>query len=175
MTGIKRLLVILIAGTLCFILQMMVLPMVRILIALPNLFLILVMSSGFLFGKAYGLFVGFLTGLLIDVVGTGTPGFHALILMLIGYGDGLLSEKMESEIIPVLFLILSVNELLYHLYLFIFGFLVGSRFSWLPYIKEVFIPEILLTLLVFLPLYGLMLFVSKRWDLKINKGEVKVV
>ncbi len=175
MTGIKRLLVILIAGSVCFVLQMMVLPGVEILIALPNLMLILVMSSGFLFGKAYGLFVGFLTGLLIDVVGTGTPGFNALMLMLLGYGDGVLSEKMESEIIPVLFLILSVNELLYHVYLFVFGFLVGSRFSLLPYLREVFAPEILLTLIVFLPLYGLLLFVSKRWELKINKGEVKVV
>lgn len=175
MTGLKRLLVILIAGSICFLLQMMVLPRVDFLIALPNFLLILVMSSGFLFGKAYGLFVGFLCGLLTDVLGTGTPGFHALIMMLLGYADGLLSEKMESEIIPVLFLILLANELLYHVYLFVFSFLVGSRFSLFPYLTEVLVPEVLLTLLVFLPMYGLLLFVSKRWELKINKGEVKVV
>ena len=111
MTGLKRLLVILISGSLCFLLQLLVLPRVDFLIALPNLILILVMSTGFLFGKAYGLFVGFVSGLILDVIGTGTPGFQALILMLLGYADGFLSEKMESEIIPVLFLILLANEL----------------------------------------------------------------
>ena len=175
MTGIKRLLVILIAGTLCFILQMMVLPRIDFLQALPNLLLIIVMAAGFLFGKAYGLFVGALSGLLIDTLSTGVPGFHTLILMWIGFGGGFLSEKMESEIIPVLYLIILANEILYHAYIFAFGFLTGVRFSFLPYLTETVIPEILLTLLVFLPIYGLLLFVSKKWDLKINKGEVKVV
>ncbi|MBR6322292.1 MAG: rod shape-determining protein MreD [Lachnospiraceae bacterium] len=175
MTRLKRLLVIMISVIVMSGLQMMVLPRVEFLTALPNLLLIVVMASGFLFGKAYGLFVGALTGLLIDVVGTGTPGFHTLILMWIGYGDGFLSEKMESEIIPVLYLILLVNEVIYHVYIFVFGFFVGTRFRLLPYLKETVIPEVLLTLLVFLPIYGLLLFVSKRWDLKINKGEVKVV
>ncbi len=175
MTGLKRLLVILISVSVMAFLQMIILPNVEFLIALPNLLLVIVMASGFLYGKAYGLFVGAFTGLLIDVLGTGTPGFNTLILMWIGFGDGFLSEKMESEIIPVLYLILFVNEILYHLYLFGLGFLVGNRFSLLPYLTDVLIPEILLTLLVFLPIYGLLLFVSKRWDLKINKGEVRVV
>ena len=175
MTGLKRLLVILISGSLCFLLQLLVLPRVDFLIALPNLILILGMSTGFLFGKAYGLFVGFVSGLILDVIGTGTPGFQALILMRLGYADGFLSEKMESEIIPVLFLILLANELVFHVYLYVFSFLVGGRFSLFPYLTEVFVPEILLTLLVFLPIYGLLLFVSKRWELRINKGEVKVV
>ena len=175
MTRLKRFLVILITLSLMFILQMMVLPRVELLIAVPNLLLIVVMSSGFLFGKAYGLFVGALAGLLIDVIGTGTPGFYALLLMWIGYGDGFLSEKMESEIIPVLFVILLGNELIYHSYVFGLSFLVGTRFSFLPYVMEALVPELLLTVLVFLPVYGILLFVSKRWDLKINKGEVKVV
>ena len=175
MTGVKRVLVTVISIAVMSVLQMIVLPHVDFLIALPNLLLIIVMASGFLFGKSYGLFVGALTGMLLDAVGTGTPGFHTLILMWIGFGDGVLSEKMESEIIPVLFIILLVNELVYHLYQFVFGFLVGNHFSLLPYLQEVLIPEVLLTLLVFLPVYGILLFVSKRWDLRINKGEVKVV
>ncbi len=175
MTGLKRILVTMVSLSLMSILQTLVLPRIGFLIALPNLLLIIVMASGFLFGKAYGLFVGVLTGLLIDVIGTGTPGFHALILMWIGYADGFLSEKMESEIIPVLYLILLANEVLYHLYQFVFGFLIGAKFPFLPYLKETVIPETLLTLVVFLPIYGLLLFISKRWDLKINKGEVKVV
>ena len=175
MTGLKRFLITLISIGISVILQMMLLPRMEFLIAVPNFLLITVMASGFLFGKAYGLFVGAFAGLILDAVGTGTPGFHTLILMWIGYADGILSEKMESEIIPVLYLILLVNELIYHAYLFVFGFLIGSRFQFFPYLIDVLIPEVLLSLLVFLPVYGLLLFVSKRWDLKINKGEVKVV
>ena len=68
-----------------------------------------------------------------------------------------------------------VNMIAFHLYVFVFAFLIGKHFSFLPYLKTVFLPEFILTVLGFLLIYGILLFFSKRWDLKVNKGDVKIV
>ena len=175
MIRLKRFLVILITIPLCFVLQNIVLPLIPNLIAVPNLILCEVLTFGFLYGKAYGLACGVVSGLLLDVLGTGTPGFYTLILSCLGYGDGFISEKIESEWIPVLYGLLTINEILFHLYVFIFAFLIRKTFSFGSYVRRVFLPELLLTMVAFLLLYGILIFLSKRWDLKVNKGEVKVV
>lgn len=175
MTGIKRFLVIFVSLVLSWLLQMVVLPGIPNLIAVPNLFLAETMSIGFIFGKSAGLAAGVASGLCLDILGSGVPGFYTLILALLGYGDGYLSEKVESELIFLLILLLIVNELLFHLYVFVFAFLIGRHFSFLPYLRESFLPELLLTSVGFIILYGILIFLSKRWDLKVNKGEVKVV
>ena len=175
MSGLKRFMVIFISITLSFLLQNIALARVPNLIAVPNLMLITVLSTGFLFGKAYGLMAGVICGLLLDILGSGIPGFYTLILSLLGYGDGVLSEHMDSELIPVLYVLLLLNELLYHVYVFVFAFLVRRSYALWPYIKQVLIPEVLLTMVCFLLVYGLLIYIARKWDLKVNKGEVKVV
>ena len=175
MSGLKRFLVIFISITLSFLLQNIALPRVPNLIAVPNLMLITVLSTGFLFGKAYGLLTGVICGMLLDILGSGIPGFYTLIFSLLGYGDGVLSEHMDSELIPVLYVLLLLNELLYHVYVFVFAFLVRRSYTLWPYIKQVLIPEVLLTMVCFLLVYGLLIYIARKWDLKVNKGEVKVV
>lgn len=175
MSGLKRFLVIFISITLSFLLQNIALPRVPNLIAVPNLMLITVLSTGFLFGKAYGLLTGVICGMLLDIIGSGIPGFYTLIFSLLGYGDGVLSEHMDSELIPVLYVLLLLNELLYHVYVFVFAFLVRRSYALWPYIKQVLIPEVLLTMVCFLLVYGLLIYIARKWDLKVNKGEVKVV
>ena len=175
MNNVKRFLVILITIPLSYVLQMLVLPRIPHLNTVPNLMLASVISLGFLYGRTVGLVSGVITGLLIDLVGGGTPGFYTLIFSLLGYADGFLSEKMESEIVLILIVLLLANMVLYHFYVFVFSFLVGKHFSFLPYLKTVFVPEFILTVFGFLLIYGILLFFSKRWDLKVNKGDVKIV
>ena len=175
MNKMKRFLIILIVIPVSYVLQMIVLPAVPHLTAVPNLLLAGVISFGFLYGRTVGLVTGVISGLLVDILGGGTPGFFTLIFALLGYGDGYLSEKMESEIVLVLLGLLLVNAVLYHAYVFFFGFLIGRHFSFGPYMESVFIPEVILTALGFLLIYGILLFFSKRWDLKVNKGDVRIV
>ena len=175
MNGLKRFLVIFISIALSFLLQNIVFPRIPNLITVPNLMLISVLSTGFLFGKAYGLLSGVICGLLLDILGSGIPGFYTLILSLLGYGDGMLSEHMDSELIPVLYVLLLVNELIYHVYVFIFAFLIRRSYTLWPYIRKVLVPEVLLTMVIFLLVYGLLIYIARKWDLKVNKGEVKVV
>ena len=175
MSGLKRFLVIAVSVAFAFLLQCIVLPKIPNLIAVPNLLLAVVLTTGFLFGKVRGLFTGVVCGLLLDIPGSGVPGFYTLIFSLLGYGDGVLSEHMESELIPVLYVLLLVNEVCCHAYVYVFSFLIRKSFSFLPYVTQVFVPDILLTMVFFLPLYGLLIFMARKWDLKVNKGEVKVV
>ena len=114
MTNFKRFLVILLSFSFAWICQMILLPRVPHLIAVPNLFLAEVVSVGFLFGKTAGLFTGVAAGLFMDLLGVGIPGFFTMILALLGYFDGLLSEKIDSELVLVLIVIFIVNELLYN-------------------------------------------------------------
>ena len=175
MVHVKRFLVIFISLVLSYVLQMLVLPKIPYLITVPNLLLAETLSIGFLYGRGLGLLTGVISGLLLDIMGIGVPGFYTLILAWLGFLDGLLSEKMESELIFALFLLLLLNEAVYHGYILLLGFLVNVRFSFIPYIKEVFAPEVLLTMVCFLFSYGILIFVSKRWNLRVNRGEVKVV
>ena len=175
MTRFKRFFVIFVLITLCFLLQSLLLPSITYLNAVPNLMVVAVMTSGFLFGKAAGLGAGIAAGLLLDLFGSGVPGFYVLVFAWLGYIDGVFSEKIESELILVLYLFLIANELAFHAYEFLFAFILRKRFAFMTYVKEVFIPELLLTLVFFLVFYGITYFVSKKWDLKVNKGEVKVV
>ncbi len=175
MVRLKRFFVILISMVFCFVLQLLILPGIPYLKAVPNLLLIEVMSVGFLYGKAVGLAAGTAAGLLLDLLGIGIPGFYTLILAVLGYADGMLSEKLESELILILYFLFLLNELFYHAYVFVFSFLLRKSFVLPVYLKEVVIPETLLSLVCFLLIYGFLIFISKRWDLKVNKGEVKVV
>ena len=175
MNGIKRFLLIVISVSLSFLLQMIVFPRIPYLQTMPNMMLIETLSIGFLFGRKHGLLTGLTSGLLLDLMGTGIPGFYTLILSWTGYVDGILSEKMESELLPVLVVLFSANELVFHLYVFCLAFLVGKKFSLLPYIQKTFLPEALLSLILFMIVYGLLIYAGKRWDLKVRKGEVRVV
>ena len=175
MVGLKRFLIMAISILLCFFLQIVILPRVPRLIAVPNLMLIVTIAAGFLYGKGNGLATGLVSGLLLDVLGSGIPGFYTLILSVLGFLNGMLSEKIESEMILILFGLFAVNELVFHLYVFGLAFLIRKSFVLGSYLKQVVLPEFVLSLVGFLIIYGILVFLSKRWDLRVNKGEVKIV
>ncbi|MBQ6036705.1 MAG: rod shape-determining protein MreD, partial [Lachnospiraceae bacterium] len=141
----------------------------------PNMLLCAAISIGFLYGRTVGLASGIVCGLLWDILGMGIPGFYTLLFAWLGYLNGLISEKLESEIIVVLFLFLAVNEAVFHAYVFGLGYLFNKRFAFSAYVTEVFLPELVLSLIAFIVIHGVLLFISRKWDLRINKGEVVVV
>ena len=175
MTRLKRTFVIAVTVAVCYILQFIVFPRIPYLIAVPNLLLSACISIGFLYGRAVGLASGIVCGLLWDLLGMGIPGFYTLLFAWLGYLNGMISEKLESEIIAVLFVFLMVNEAVFHAYVFGLGRLFEKRFVFGSYVTDVFLPELLLTLVAFILIHGILLFISRKWDLRINKGEIRVV
>lgn len=57
----------------------------------PNLLLIFVCCSGFIRGKKHGMYMGFLSGILLDIFYgySGVIGMNGILFMYLGYINGL--------------------------------------------------------------------------------------
>ena len=77
---------------LAFTVQHCVFPLLPFLAATPNLLLILTFSFGFIQGKTAGMIFGLLSGLLMDLFYSGPFGFYSLILIYIGYFNGIFTK-----------------------------------------------------------------------------------
>ena len=84
----RRKIVLAITIIVCFLLQCTVFKALAIASISPNLLIVVVASFGFMRGKKEGLFVGFFSGLLLDVMFGSVIGFYALMYMYIGYMNG---------------------------------------------------------------------------------------
>lgn len=96
----------------------------------PNFLLLVVVTLALVRGPATGTTVGFVAGVLFDLLGTGPIGPMALVLAVVGYVAGLLHEAMFAEgwLLPLTVLaIASLSaELAYGLVLDLLG--VGGPF-----------------------------------------------
>ena len=72
----------------CFIVQTTVWNLFPLGTVKPNILLILTVSMGLMRGKHTGLWVGFISGLIIDLFYGTIFGFNALVYMYIGYLNG---------------------------------------------------------------------------------------
>ena len=63
----------------------------------PNLLIILTSSFGFMRGKKEGMFIGFISGLVMDVLFGNIIGFYALVYMVIGYLNGFFATIFYPE------------------------------------------------------------------------------
>ena len=67
----------------------------------PNILLILTSAFGFMRGKNEGMYIGFASGLLIDIFFGNILGFYALIYMFIGFVNGFFRRIFYPEDITV--------------------------------------------------------------------------
>jgi len=81
--------------------------------AAPQVFLILTITHGFIFGPLMGEILGFSWGLLSDATGVRMFGMNAFLLALAGYLAGKLRRRVASERIPTQVIIALVATLYY--------------------------------------------------------------
>ncbi len=131
----------------------------------PNLLLLVTISLGLLHGKISGLLVGFFAGLMMDIFGGEVLGQYALILCLLGYGCGFFTPYfyMDSLLLPLS--VCAVAEVLYGLYIYVFGFLLRGRFDIGYYFLRIIVPETIYTLIVLVVAYRFLMFVNRRLEL----------
>lgn len=121
--------------------------------ALPDLLLIFTVCTAIFNGGMYGMIFGFAAGMAVDFSGFGLLGFFAFMYTLIGY-LGTLPGKMfeiESPLVGAIlvFIFLLVKGLLYLILGYIF--MTGSDIS--HYFTRVFLVEVVLTILMFIPTF----------------------
>ena len=82
---IKRFIVMVVILFISYLLQCTVFQKLTLASIKPNLLLIITASIGFMRGQKEGMFLGFFSGLLIDIQFGTMLGFYALIYLIVGY------------------------------------------------------------------------------------------
>jgi rod shape-determining protein MreD len=121
----------------------------------PNLLLILTVSFGFMGGKKTGLFVGFFSGLMIDLFYGNLFGFYALLYMYTGFVNGFFYKIFYDEDIKVPIVLVTISDLIYGTVVYILQFMMRGRLNFWGYLEHIIIPEIVYTLVITLLIYRL--------------------
>ena len=143
----------------------------------PNLLLVITTSFGLMRGKKEGMFVGFVSGLMMDIFfGVGNMlGFYALVYTLIGYGNGFFNHLFYDEDIKLPLALISASELIYGIIMYVSIFLMRSKFDFMYYLLHVIMPELLYTLLITLALYQFILHINRRLENEEKRSVSKFV
>ena len=127
----------------------------------PNLLIILTSSFGFMRGKKDGMFIGFISGLIIDVLFGKIFGFYALIYMLIGYLNGFFASIFYPEDVKLPMFLITSSELVYCFMIYVFRFLIQGKLRFGYYFVHVILPEIVYTLFVTIIVYKIILNINE--------------
>ncbi len=168
-------LIISIGVFLVFLCQTCILPGVMPLSVLPNLFIILTASNGFMREENSGLAVGFCCGLLYDIFFGEVIGFHALLYMYIGFLNGKFSRVFYPEDIKLPLALITVSDLTYSLICYVFQFLLWGRLDFSYYFLHVILPEMVVTLTATLVFYPLILLINEWLRKRERKKEQRFV
>ena len=173
---ILRIAILVVAVMLTFVLQTTVLQQIPYVTIQPNLLLIIVCSVGLIRDKSKGMWVGFFSGLLVDIFfGGEVLGIYALIYTFIGYFSGLLSSILLKDTVPVAMIFCFGSEVLYHGYVYVFTYLLRKRFEFPIYLRTVVLPELVTTMICMLVIYGLGLLLDSFITDKERKGDNRLV
>lgn len=159
----------------CFLLQCTVFRSLSFSGIIPNLMIIVSASYGFMRGRKSGLFVGFFSGLLMDIFFGDILGFYALIYMYIGYLNGIFRKMFYPEDIKLPIALIIGSDFLYNICIYLLLFFLKGRFQFSYYLFNIIIPEMVYTIIVTCILYPLLLFIESRIEWREKEGASKIV
>ena len=160
----RRKIVLAITIIVCFLLQCTVFKALAIASISPNLLIVVVASFGFMRGKKEGLFVGFFSGLLLDVMFGSVIGFYALIYMYIGYMNGFFKRIFFPDEVKLPLALIAVSDFFSNLLIYFSLFWFRGRFSFGYYLFHTILPELVYTMIVSVLLYFILLKVNEKLE-----------
>ncbi len=159
----------------CFVLECTVFQRLSFASITPNLMIIVTSSFGFMRGKREGMMVGFLSGLLIDIMFSDLIGFYTLIYTVLGYANGFFRKIFYDDDIKLPLILIATSDFLYGNIVCIFMFIMRSRFNYFYYLKSIIFPELIYTILVTLVFYQLILQINKKLESEEQRSASKFV
>ena len=138
---------------LAFVLQTTVFSRIPFLGCVPNLTLVFTFIYGYSDSKIVGMIFGLFSGLLIDIYFCDVIGYHALILLIIGFVSGIWNSLFYSDDLYIPIILLLLSELFYSLIYFVVWYVLKSRFEFGYYLVHTMFPELLLTFIAGIILY----------------------
>lgn len=161
----KRLIVYIIEILICFIIQSAMFHYIALADIMPNLLLILVVSTAYMRGRIPGMFVGLFCGLLVDFMyGSYVVGLCALLYLVIGYFVGFTNRFYSNDDYTLPLIIIAVSDFVNGFLYYIFEFLLRSRLNFLFYLRRLILPEIVYTVAVSVFLYKLLHMINNRLE-----------
>ncbi len=137
--------------------------------------IIVTATFGFMRGKKEGLIVGFISGLLVDIMFGDLIGFYALIYTVLGYANGYFRRIFYSDDIKLPLVLIAASDLIYGHLVCIFMFIMRSKFNYFYYLGTIILPELIYTILITLGLYQLILFINKKLEAEEKRSASKFV
>ena len=148
----------------CFVLQCTLFQTLSIADISPNLLIVVTSSFGFMRGKKEGLFIGFFSGLLIDIFYGEVLGFYALLYMYIGYTNGFFHKIFYDVDVKLPMILITASNVVYGVIIYLFLFLLRNRLDFIYYFRRVIIPETVYTVTVTIVLYRVILLINRRLE-----------
>ena len=137
--------------------------------------IIVTSSFGFMRGKKEGMVVGFVSGLLIDIMFNDLVGFYALIFTIIGYINGMFERIFYEDDIKLPLILIAASDFLYGNIVCILMFIMRSKFNYFYYLRSVILPELIYTILVSLILYQIILYINRKLESEEKRSASKFV
>ena len=101
----------------------------------------------------------------------GVLGYYTLIFIYIGYFNGIFTRVLAHDMVVMPVLLCSANELIYSVYIYVFSFLLFGRVNIADYIKNLALPELLMTAIATIIVYGVIMTVDRHLTEAEKKGE----
>lgn len=159
----RKLTVFLIIST-CFILQCTLFQAFSFASISPNLLIVAVSSFGFMRGRKEGMWIGFFSGLLLDLFFGSVIGFYALVYAYIGYVNGFFRKRFFPDDIKLPLILIAASDLSYNMLVYFFLFFLRGRFRFGYYFLHIMLPELVYTILVTIVLYFLILRINQKLE-----------
>ncbi len=163
---IKRCIYDILAIFIFYLLQCTVFSFLELANIRPNLLLILTATLGFMCGQKKGMFIGFFSGLLLDIQFGSFLGFYAFVYLVIGYVNGMFYKNFYEEDFKLPLILISGSELIYGHIIYLSMFLLRSDFHYSYYLSHTIMQELVYTVLIALVIYPLLLYVKQKLEIE---------
>ncbi|SFP94307.1 rod shape-determining protein MreD [Lachnospiraceae bacterium XBB1006] len=148
----------------CFVLQITVFKSLEIGSVSPNLLVILVAAIGFMNGKREGIFIGFISGLFVDLYFPQVLGLYALLYMLIGYFNGCFRKEFFPDDVKLPMIMIALSDFVLNIVIYVLLFLFRGDLKIGYYVVNIMVPELVYTLVVSILLYLIILKINQRLE-----------
>jgi len=179
---VKKLIVYFLEIVICFVIQSSMFRYLALADIMPNLLIILIVSSAYMRGRMAGLLTGFFSGLLVDLfygsfvigwysqsgeyVSHTIVGIHALLYLLIGYFIGYTHRFYSDDDYTLPLIIVAVSNFVYKFFYYIFEFLLRGRLNLIYYLRRFIIPEVIYTVAASVLVYKILHMINHRLNRK---------
>ena len=121
------------------------------------------------------MFIGFFSGMLMDIFFGSILGFYALEYMYIGYFNGFFRKQFFPDDIKLPLILIGVSDILYNLGVYVLRFFFRGKFQIGYFMLHIVIPELVYTLLVTIVLYFIILKINQHLERMEKRSAKKFV